>query len=503
MMAQIDTNEGQGDGEYEDQELEEWLTKHNIESAKQKLFEKNVKLQELAEIDPNNAKSYAMNSLGLDEIEANRFKKAIVSLSSHSSAPIFERRISKSQIIILSGSENDAINNLNNKKEEINTNIKNITNRIDILKEINKLNEENINIFKQQIIDKINERLQYLSTKANEEITSNMNILSDHLQSLQKYNNEMNDTEYKINNILLTDTQLNKQKREKRIVELSGNALDKQLIEPEITSQIKININKNIIFNDIHKIGIIDDISDDICVLNVDNETKEDSEYAFTDTILYYAPSVLYNKNSNDNKTLTNDGNDDTDTKSMDINYKQIYLDDFAVELNEMDNMNECWNILGDETESSNNNMTVTKLGNDYSSNFGNIWIDSISHRICLWEIKINNVNKYFAVGISSDDSSENKRFYNNVLSSNYGYCDNGNKVCKDVLEDYGKSWSDGDVIGIKLDEIQKCIEFIHNGESQGIAYNNIDTSSNIKYKLAVHMYYKDSSVTIMKFEYL
>ncbi len=55
-MAQIDTNEGQDDGEYNDPELEQWLIKHNVESAKQMLFDKHVKLQELAEIDPNNAK---------------------------------------------------------------------------------------------------------------------------------------------------------------------------------------------------------------------------------------------------------------------------------------------------------------------------------------------------------------------------------------------------------------------------------------------------------------
>eukprot|EP01083_Nonionella_stella_P071580 192364_1 len=492
MANFVQTNEGiANDGEYEDEELQQWLSSNNIQCAARKLLEKKVTLHELAEIDPRNAKEYAKKSLGLDEIDANRFANSIQLLAPNRS---------KSQIIVLGQQANDALNKLYDKKEEMAADIKNIKTHSQYIKDVNKINAEQIDKFKQQVIDQLNHRLNHLLRKSNKDITKQIDMCSNHLELLRKHNKELHQIDVKINELLSDDT-LSKTKREAQIIVLSEAAqiLDKDLIEPNISPRIKISINKNVITQHVNRIGNINY-----------------SPHTTTIKLKAQKPS-----DCDDDEKMAVVDRDSTDpcvsemvSESCDITqlneteWKQTYLDTFGIIFKEMDETNELWKTLGQETECLDHGRTITKLSDCYSSHFGNVCIRSVSYKVCVWHIKVNKVsggliNRRFGIGISSGDSCKDTVFYDDRQSSNYAYYCNGNKVSKGRYEKYGESWFDGDVIGIILDEIQKCIQFTVNGKSQGIAYKNIDTQNDITYTLAVHMYYKHNSVTILKYECL
>eukprot|EP01084_Bolivina_argentea_P192111 329864_1 len=163
--------------------------------------------------------------------------------------------------------------------------------------------------------------------------------------------------------------------------------------------------------------------------------------------------------------------------------------------------------FIGDGTKTSNDNKTITKQKGSFGlcSSFGNISIKSDRKNICQWNMKINHIGAYaFCIGISSEYSiNSNITFCENKGSNNYSYNRSGQKVSKYRYSKYGELWSNGDVIGIKLDLKERQVEFYRNRKSQGIAFKNIDVGTNIMYKLAILLQNNGQSATIDSFEYI
>ena len=159
--------------------------------------------------------------------------------------------------------------------------------------------------------------------------------------------------------------------------------------------------------------------------------------------------------------------------------------------------------VIGNNTIKSNDSKTIriTKTGGNNSS-FGHQTIHSMDKAVYRWNLKVNKPSIWaIIVGISSDWITKAKSFHVNEESFNYGYSSYGSKWSKGKYEQYGQEWKDNDVIGIKLDMVNRTIEFFVNGQSQGVAYKDIDVGHNISYKLAVYIHWQGHGVTIKKFE--
>eukprot|EP01084_Bolivina_argentea_P243075 407567_1 len=161
--------------------------------------------------------------------------------------------------------------------------------------------------------------------------------------------------------------------------------------------------------------------------------------------------------------------------------------------------------MVGYETKTSNSNKTIIQRANGAGSSFGNVSIKADRKDICQWTVKLNNIDgDRMFIGISSKYCDNYEGCFDwDHESIHYSYSINGNKRSKWESIKYGEKWSNGDIIGIKLDLIEKEIEFCRNGKSQGIAFKNIKVDTNIVYKLAICMYWRKDSVSIQGFEYI
>ena len=145
------------------------------------------------------------------------------------------------------------------------------------------------------------------------------------------------------------------------------------------------------------------------------------------------------------------------------------------------------------------------------STAYGNIEIDGSSNRIYRWKIKIMSIPQYspiIAVGIDSSNKKWlNRYFYfKHQDSSYYVYKFTRNRGFKyrnsrnEYANNYGHGIDVGDIITMELDTNKKMIRFYHNGEDQGIAFENIDFSENKKYHMAVFLYDPDICLQLIDF---
>ena len=121
-------------------------------------------------------------------------------------------------------------------------------------------------------------------------------------------------------------------------------------------------------------------------------------------------------------------------------------------------------------------------------SSYGSNIIPSTSIIICDWGVKIHDsgiMDSYKAaikIGIASRWKNDEKGPF---------YCLNGYNELKQSLEEYtnwGKVIGQGDVIRLSLDLQKKCIRYGINGDDLGIAFQNVEISDDISYRLNVEL---------------
>lgn len=169
--------------------------------------------------------------------------------------------------------------------------------------------------------------------------------------------------------------------------------------------------------------------------------------------------------------------------------------------------------LIGNYNDIFHLKRTIIKTMNQWeNTSFGSITIPSTQNFICKWCIHINKGNDLM-IGITSFNEKNEKQNY--LKPGEAIWHQNGDSYCywskcgkyyvnknaEETWPEYGDTFGDNDNIYIKLDLPKREISFNKNGVDQGIAYKNISIHKDIKYKLAISMYDKQSSVTIKSFD--
>lgn len=147
----------------------------------------------------------------------------------------------------------------------------------------------------------------------------------------------------------------------------------------------------------------------------------------------------------------------------------------------------------------------------------GNFIIDkSKSNYIYIWEIKIHKLPHFpstnLEIGIT-ENWEDSKASY---LQS-YFYDGGGHATHNVFWKEYGRSFGENDIITMRLDVGKRTLEFLKNGTSQGIAFDDIaftcDDSlwfqmrnveeKGISYRLFIKLPGKDTQIELLKFHQL
>eukprot|EP01083_Nonionella_stella_P258225 882907_1 len=164
MSTFVETAEGSGESEL----LDEWIKSNKLQTAKSKILAYDITLEELSEFSVDEAQKFAEKTLELNTIEVKRFVKAIKKLSSQSQS---QANIAAKVIrIVLSQEEDDAMNQVANIYDQVGTHLNTLKNDINSLQNMGKENENIINDFRKEIIQKINQRMDFLIAKSNKTI---------------------------------------------------------------------------------------------------------------------------------------------------------------------------------------------------------------------------------------------------------------------------------------------------------------------------------------------
>ncbi len=250
------TNEGVG----EEDAMNAWITKNKLDDAAERLKMKKITLNELEELsqsfEESELRQYAKTELKLDLMSSVRFAKAVKSLASESTSPSTQKM--KIVRIVLSKEEDDAINNIHHRKEEVNKYINNTLNDIKTLKTVSSRNENELTLFRKQCITQINQRFDALISKSNKQIADKSNILSKYVESLKRYTQKLQNAECKTNE-LLNDSAVSKTKRRTKIINISNNILTENIATTNIMSKVSIEMNKKDILQYIAGIGSVRD----------------------------------------------------------------------------------------------------------------------------------------------------------------------------------------------------------------------------------------------------
>ena len=164
---------------------------------------------------------------------------------------------------------------------------------------------------------------------------------------------------------------------------------------------------------------------------------------------------------------------------------------------------NETFEIVSASLKLSDDKKVITKCRDDtmdYCA-YGCIKISSTSDVICRWNIKLNHMDRYLRVGVSSQcDILKYKMLMTNLTGYNYFYDNDGSRY-------NGETWSYGlkrslpnDVVSVYLDLTKKEVAFYVNDQKQDIICPDIVVAEDIEYRLFVSLVEQGDSVQILDF---
>eukprot|EP01083_Nonionella_stella_P300591 1027065_1 len=259
-FRQVETEEGAGE-DRSDQELKQWLADTKLLKIAPKLKEESVSLDELRELSQyltmNQLREYGQNQLGVDVVYANRFANAVKKLSTGGSL----RQMNNPNIvrIVLSQEEDDAMNGITRKKEEIQSKTMDILKNVKTLKGIMTTNENQINTFRKELIVQLNKRMDELISISNGTAQKTITTLNQAASQLTVYTKQLSDAESQTNS-LLQDTSINALNRKQQIMNISKAILSSiQMPQINVTPKIVVQFDKEKILKYIGVIGAVDD----------------------------------------------------------------------------------------------------------------------------------------------------------------------------------------------------------------------------------------------------
>eukprot|EP01083_Nonionella_stella_P106228 306229_1 len=256
---QVETEEGAGE-DRSDQELKQWLNANNLIQIQPKLKEQTVSLDELRELSKfltmNQLREYAQNELSVNIVYANRFANAVHKLSTDSLPQMNNPNIVR---IVLSQEEDDALNGITRKKEEIQSKTMDILKNVKTLKGIMTTNENQINTFRKELIVQLNKRMDELISISNGTAQKTITTLNQAASQLTVYTKQLSDAESQTNS-LLQDTSINALNRKQQIMNISKAILSSiQMPQINVTPKIVVQFDKEKILKYIGVIGAVDD----------------------------------------------------------------------------------------------------------------------------------------------------------------------------------------------------------------------------------------------------
>eukprot|EP01084_Bolivina_argentea_P167729 291039_1 len=251
---QVDTNEGVG----ENDELMKWLADNKLLKAKQQFIEYDVSMDDLKCIDiKNDLNDFVKSDLKLSGILASRAKKAIENLQQQQSyiAPP-QPSPQKLVRVVLSQDEDNAINDINNKYNQVKTYLNTLNNNIKNLKKVSKENKTKINSMENEILNKIKNRMNELRDKSDKEINKKQQKIQLHINNVKNYEISLNKAQINHNKLLHDDT-LDKTKRKIKIMKVNKNIKHGNIMnnKPNFNAMVSIQFNKKQIDNFIQTLG--------------------------------------------------------------------------------------------------------------------------------------------------------------------------------------------------------------------------------------------------------
>ena len=151
---------------------------------------------------------------------------------------------------------------------------------------------------------------------------------------------------------------------------------------------------------------------------------------------------------------------------------------------------------------------TILQIEKAESNIFGSIDIEADGDFLFSWTFKIICSKSCIYIGIIDAaieneipsghffiemDQSDDKRFYG--AEGDFKWCH-----LHDILE-YDEEWRGSDIVKMELNTKQKTIRYYKGDQDQGIAFEDIDFSNDVKYHLAVTCYHKGESLKLIDFK--
>ena len=141
-------------------------------------------------------------------------------------------------------------------------------------------------------------------------------------------------------------------------------------------------------------------------------------------------------------------------------------------------------------------------IGGHSQSVYGINIIDSMTEAIYGWKFKINYQYSSNNICIGIDEYQNkwiNLCFSGESATNNYSLCGDGWSIWSGTACQWHQgSYKTGDEVAMIFDLYDKTLSYKINNSKRFVVFENITTSQDIKYKMCVHVFAEDESVTLM-----
>ena len=155
----------------------------------------------------------------------------------------------------------------------------------------------------------------------------------------------------------------------------------------------------------------------------------------------------------------------------------------------------------------SDNKQNIT-LNTNYRDNltFGKEIISSTDQCIYKWYLQLNGYPSGFIIGLTSKPWNVNNNLYE---SQKCGQCylfwpnvsfQLASHITSWSVKDYIRDAKSNDIVCMEVNLIDKTIKIYLNDKDKGIAFKNVETGDDIKYRLSVTLLNIQTSISLVKF---
>ena len=190
-------------------------------------------------------------------MDRTRFAKAVAALNpnqgKNQQQPSQQTNIVR---IVMSVEEDNAIQAIQQRQKEIEEKINKSTQNVNTLKQMAISNESEINEVRKEIINQVNQRMDVLVNKSNDEIKGKEQKINGHVMTLKEYKKSLSDANLRCDE-MLTDQNMDKGKRKTKITKLSKEIVNRNMKNLEIIPKVKVKMDKDTLMQSIANFGNI------------------------------------------------------------------------------------------------------------------------------------------------------------------------------------------------------------------------------------------------------